>query len=65
MKQEYIRFLTSDSMILTYEIVVLVVLLILCIVMSKRQKKKRAELELEKEEMKWQQLQESLKNNRK
>ncbi len=65
MEQEYVKFLKSDAMILTYEIVVLIALIVVCIVLSKWQKRMRREDEQKKERIEWEQLQISLQNNRK
>ena len=65
MEEEYIKFLKSDAMILTYEIVVLIALIVLCIVLSKWQKRMRREDEQQKERIQWEQLQNSLQNDRK
>lgn len=65
MEEEYIKFLKSDAMILTYEIVVLIALIVLCIVLSKWQKRMRREDEQKKERIQWEQLQNSLQNDRK
>lgn len=65
MEQEYVKFLKSDAMILTYEIVVLIALIVVCIVLSKWQKRMRREDEQKKERIEWEQLQNSLQNNRK
>jgi len=65
MEEEYVKFLKSDAMILTYEIVVLIALIVLCIVLSKWQKRMRKEDEQKKERSEWEQLQSSLQNDRK
>ncbi len=65
MEQQYVEFLRSDSMILTYEIIVLVVLVVACILLSTRKKRRNMVLEKKKEQREWKQLQEALKNERK
>lgn len=65
MEQEYIKFLKSDAMILTYEIVVLIALIVLCVVLSKWKKRMRREDEQKKEKSDWEHLQSSLQNDRK
>ncbi|MCR4801671.1 MAG: hypothetical protein K5895_01525 [Lachnospiraceae bacterium] len=65
MEKEYLDFLRSDPMILTYEIVVLVVLLAVCIMLSTSKKRKRFISEKKQEQQEWNELQEALKNERK
>ena len=65
MEQEYVKFLKSDAMILTYEIIVLIALTVSCIILSKRQKRMQKEDEQKKERIEWEQLQNSLQNDRK
>lgn len=65
MEQEYVEFLRSDAMILTYEIIVLVALVVACIALSKWKKRMRREGEQMKEKNEWEQLQSSLQNSRK
>ena len=52
-------------MILTYEIIVLIALTVSCIILSKRQKRMQKEDEQKKERIEWEQLQNSLQNDRK
>ena len=65
MEQRYVEFLRSDSMIFTYEIIVLVVLVVASILLSTREKRRNMVLEKKKEQREWKQLQEALKNERK